>query len=501
MTADKFDFTIIDQIDEGVITLEDGVVRQVNRAMERLTGRERSDLLGLPLTGLLDPLPAGFSSPDAPSAVPSERAAVYESSLQTSSGHALDVGVSLHSVPELPGAAQVLVVRDIAERKKMEQELLKSRQLESIAALSGGIAHDYNNLLTAIMGNISLALTGIPEDDAIYDWLSQAQEAALVAKELTNRLITFSKGGAPLKETVNIGGLIESATEFALSGSNIVAEFEMPADLWCSDVDRTQVGQAFHNLVINAREAMEEGGRICVRAENRTAMAHGSTVKAGRYVAVAIEDQGGGIAPDMLARIFDPYFSTKEMGDQRGLGLGLSIANSIIEKHEGRIAVETTPGEGTCFTVFLPASAETCEAPACPEQPRPPATSRASGKILVMDDEAMIRTLAGNMLAKLGYEAAFARNGEEALAAYETARAEGRPFDLVILDLTVKGGMGGKETMQRLRECDPDVKAIVSSGYANDPGVTHFAAYGFAGVVAKPYRFDEIRRQLDAILG
>ena len=378
---------------------------------------------------------------------------------------------------------------------------MKSRQLESIAALSGGIAHDYNNLLTAIMGNISLALTSIPEDEPMYEWLSQAQEASLIAKELTNRLITFSKGGVPQKETVNIAGLIESATEFALSGSNISAEFTIPADLWCADVDRTQIGQAFHNLVINAREAMPDGGTIIVTAGNETAIPDGAVRRDGRYVVVSIKDHGSGIPPEALGKIFDPYFSTKMMGDQRGMGLGLSIANSIIEKHEGRIVVHAPPGEGAIFHVFLPASAASCEAVAPPEKPHRSTKPFGTGKILVMDDEAMIRKLAGNVLGKMGFATAFACNGEEALAAYEAAMTAGEPFNLVILDLTVKGGMGGKETIRQLRLMDPDVKAIVSSGYSNDPGVVHYTEHGFCGVVAKPYRIDEIRQQLEEILG
>jgi PAS domain S-box-containing protein len=501
MTAENLDCSIIDHIDEGIMALERDVVRRVNRAMERLTGSAAGELIGRTLETLLDPLPpAADCSADA-SPASAGTAPAFESSLQTADGSRRDVAVSRHKAATLPGEMQIVVVRDIDERKQMQRELLKSRQLESIAALSGGIAHDYNNLLTAIMGNISLVLTGIPEDDAIYDWLSQAQEAALIAKELTNRLITFSKGGAPQKETVDIAALIESATEFALSGANIVAEFDISADLWCADVDRTQIGQAFHNLVINAREAMPEGGRLAVRAENRVEMPDGAVIKTGRYVVIAIEDEGSGIAPDVRDHIFDPYFSTKEMGDQRGMGLGLSIANSIIAKHEGKITVASRPGEGACFTVFLPASSAVCEAPNLTVPSPQPTASRGSGKILVMDDEAMIRTLAGNMLTKLGYEAAYACNGEEAIEAYRAARAQGRPFDLVILDLTVKGGMGGKETIRRLRRIDPEVKAIVSSGYANDPGVTQYSDYGFCGVVAKPYRFDEIRQQLSAVLG
>ena len=501
MSAENLECTIIDSIDEGIVTLDKGVIRHVNIAFARMIGTAASEMIGRPMASLLDLPPAEANQMEVRQVPVDGKVALYEISLKTATGATREVAVSRHKVSDFPGNVQILVVRDIAERKKMQKELLKARQLESIAALSGGIAHDYNNLLTAIMGNISLALTGIPEDDAIYDWLSQAQDAALIAKELTNRLITFSKGGSPQKETVDIAGLIESAAEFALSGSNIVVEFHIAADLWCADVDRTQIGQAFHNLVINAREAMPEGGKLFVSAVNQESMPLGTHMKPGRYVAVSIRDTGSGISPEVVGRIFDPYFSTKEMGEQRGMGLGLSIANSIIEQHEGRIIVEAPSGAGALFQVFLPASLSVCGTTDRPEPTTIYDQFVFSGRILVMDDEDMIRKLAGSMLGKLGFETRFARNGEEAIAAYEGAMREGHPFDAVILDLTVKGGMGGKDTIRRLCALDPGVKAIVSSGYANDPGVTRFSDYGFCGVVAKPYRFDELRQMLKTILG
>jgi len=501
MSTAQLNRNIINHIDEGVITLDNGVIRHVNSAMERMTGITRTELSKRSLSQLLDP-PPPVNTPIGSDDLKEKtgRALVYESSLSMADGQSCDVAVSVHHVHDGEDGVYIIIVRDIAERKKMQQELLKSRQLESIAALSGGIAHDYNNLLTAIMGNISLALAGIPEDEPMHEWLSQAQEASMIAKELTTRLITFSKGGVPKKETVNIAGLIQSATEFALSGSNVIVEFNIPEDLWCADVDRTQIGQAFHNIVINAREAMPDGGTVTVCAGNKTVMNDGAIQKYGRYVVVSIQDNGSGIPPEALDQIFDPYFSTKMMGDQRGMGLGLSIANSIIEKHGGQITIDAPQGEGALFHVFLPASAANCEATANPKKARLSVKPFDSGKILVMDDEAMIRKLAGNILGKMGFETAFACNGEEALEAYEAAMTAGQPFDLVILDLTVKGGMGGKDTIRQMRLLDPNVKAIVSSGYSNDPGVIHYTEHGFCGVVAKPYRIDEIRQQLEEIL-
>jgi two-component system cell cycle sensor histidine kinase/response regulator CckA len=502
MSTAQLNRKIINHIDEGVITLENGAIIHVNSAMEAMTGMQRAELLKLSLPQLLEPPPPiNVQMTVENQSAPTGKALVYESSLIMVGGQSCSVAASVHDVHDGEDSIEIIIVRDIAEQKKMQQELQKSRQLESIAALSGGIAHDYNNLLTAIMGNISLALTSIPEDEPMYDWLSQAQEAAMIAKELTSRLITFSKGGVPQKETVNIAGLIESATEFALSGSNIIAEFNIATDLWCADIDRTQIGQAFHNLVINAREAMPDGGTVTVAAGNETFMPDGAVRKDGRYVVVSIKDDGSGIPPEALGKIFDPYFSTKIMGDQRGMGLGLSIANSIIEKHEGKIVVDAPSGEGALFRVFLPASAANCETAVRPEKARLSTKPFGTGKILVMDDEAMIRKLAGNILGKMGFDTAFACNGEEALAAYEAAMTAGQPFDIVILDLTVKGGMGGKDTIRQLRLLDPNVKAIVSSGYSNDPGVIHYTEHGFCGVVAKPYRIDEIRQQLEEILG
>ena len=324
MTGKKnIECTIMDSIDEGIVTLEKGFIRHVNSAFERMTGSSASEIIGQTLGAFVDLPPVEANSMEEHHTGVLEKMPAHEVSLKTATATSCDVAVSRHEVSGSSGKVQIVIVRDIAERKKMQQELLKARHLESIAALSGGIAHDYNNLLTAIMGNISLALTGIPEDDAIYDWLSQAQEAALIAKELTNRLITFSKGGAPQKETVDIAGLVEGVTAFALSGSNIVAEFDIASDLWCADVDRTQIGQAFHNLVINAREAMPEGGTLFVSVANQTAMPGGASVKSGRFVAVSIKDTGSGIPPGALGRIFDPYFSTKDMGGPAWYGTGI----------------------------------------------------------------------------------------------------------------------------------------------------------------------------------
>jgi len=387
---------------------------------------------------------------------------------------------------------------------EMEAELEKAKKLESIAALSGGIAHDYNNLLTVIIGNISLARTLIKDNEKVLALLSEAQKASRIAKELTKRLITFSKGGVPTKSLAQIEPLIRSATEFSLSGSNVNYEFLFDKDLWPVAIDKSQIGQAIHNIIINADEAMLEGGNVLVSVRNTEINKEKADLKPGNYVKITIADSGIGIPEENITRIFDPYFSTKEMGTQKGMGLGLSIAHSIVQKHDGDIHVNSTIGNGATFTVYLPAADENQSIP--PEDTRrkkKPAMSsslKGSGKILLMDDEAMIRNVGKSLLNHLGYDAEFAAHGEKAIAMYEDAMQQGEPFDVVILDLTIRGGMGGEETIKKLLEIDPEVKAIVSSGYANTPVVQNFRDYGFCANISKPYNLSKMGHNLNKIL-
>lgn len=337
---------ICDRLPDGVLLTENSRLVYGNPALAAMAGISAATLPHLSTEALMDVPPETEEACDA-----------FETRFKgPGDGPSIEVGVFRHRLEYAGKSYALLIVRDIAERKRIAQELLKSRQLESIAALSGGIAHDYNNLLTAIMGNISLVLTSIDPGSRMAEWLTQAQEAALIAKELTNRLITFSKGGTPQKETAVIADLIQSAAEFALSGSNIEAGFEIGDDLWPVDVDRMQIAQALHNIVINAREATPEGGRLSVQAFNRTSPASRLDAAPRREVVIAVQDTGMGIAPEQHSRIFDPYFSTKEMGDQKGMGLGLSIANSIIQSHGGTIQVAAAPGEGARFEICLSAS-------------------------------------------------------------------------------------------------------------------------------------------------
>jgi two-component system cell cycle sensor histidine kinase/response regulator CckA len=383
--------------------------------------------------------------------------------------------------------------RDISEKKRAEDELRRAQKLESLGLLAGGIAHDFNNLLTGIMGNISLALRTLDPEHRAHGRLEAAAVASSRAKDLTRQLLTFSQGGAPVKKTSSIVELLIDSVMFALRGSKVLCEFSIPEDLWHIDMDSGQIHQVINNLIINAVQAMPDGGKIQVDAANLTVTENaGLPLRKGRYVTIAIRDTGIGIPQEYLQKIFDPYFTTKE----RGTGLGLATSYSVVRKHGGLMTVESNVGMGSTFHFYLPAATHELEISQAPVEE----DILGSGRILVMDDDDLIRDLAGELLTMLGYDVAFAKDGGEALNTYEDAFFAGTPFDAVIMDLTVPGGMGGKEAIGRLREIDPDVRAIVSSGYSNDPVMAEYEKHGFVGVLPKPYDANEVRRLLGHVL-
>ncbi len=391
----------------------------------------------------------------------------------------------------------VLVFRDITEKQKMEQEVLRARQLESIGVLAGGIAHDFNNLLTAILGNISLSKLYVEEGGKVHQKLSDAEKATLRARDLTQQLLTFSRGGAPVKKTTAIADTIRDSVAFSLSGSRATCCFDIAEDLWPVAVDEGQISQVINNLIINAEQAMPHGGVIEVACCNtRVSAEDGLPLSDGRYIVVAIHDQGTGIPADVLPHIFEPYFSTKETGK----GLGLATVYSIIKNHDGHISVSSKPEGGTTFSLYLPAAAGVTPAAESREPGAPgEAELTAKGRVLVMDDEANIREVAGEMLQFIGFSAAYARDGEEAVALYRGAQEAGEPFVAVIMDLTIPGGMGGGEALRHLLALDPQVRAIVSSGYSNDPILANYKSYGFSGIVSKPYKLDDLRKTLTEV--
>lgn len=385
------------------------------------------------------------------------------------------------------------IVLDLTEQKKAEAELVTRQKLESLGVLAGGIAHDYNNILTGILGNISLAKMFASPEDRIIKRLEQAELAALRAKTLTQQLLTFARGGTPIKRTVSVASLLEESVKFALRGSNVRCEFEIAPGLSAADIDEGQISQAIHNIVINAVQAMPEGGVLRVTARNHFFHdVEGLPLEAGSYVQISIRDEGYGIPKEHLSRIFDPYFTTK----QEGSGLGLATAYSIIRKHGGVITADSELGVETTFVIYIPASEK--EVALLPET----ILSLPDGpyRILIMDDEEVVREVVGEMLEQMGYEVAFATDGAEAIETYRHAMEQNRPFDAVIMDLTIPGGMGGREAILKLLEIDPDIKAIVSSGYSGDVVMSHHESFGFKGVVPKPFKMAELSRVLRDVI-
>jgi PAS domain S-box-containing protein len=379
------------------------------------------------------------------------------------------------------------------ERHKIEEERLKASKLESVGLLAGGIAHDFNNILMGIIGNLSLAKLLVQPQGELFQRLTEIEKASQMAKNLTQQLLTFSRGGAPIVQTTSIGELLKESVLFAVRGSNVECKLIIPDNLWQVEIDQGQMNQVINNLIINSLQAMPKGGSITVQAENVLAgVTEILPLEQKDFVKISIKDQGVGITKENLEKIFDPYFTTK----QEGSGLGLATSYSIIKKHDGYITVQSEIGCGTIFYIFLPASHKKPQKRVAIQE----RFSSGKGKILVMDDKPIIRELVGEMLSRLGYKVDSAKDGSEAIDLYRRAKELGEPYDAVVLDLTVPGGMGGKETINGLKEIDPDVKAIVSSGYSNDPIMADFKQYGFSGVVAKPYRIDELKRILNRLI-
>jgi PAS domain S-box-containing protein len=390
----------------------------------------------------------------------------------------------------------VLIFRDTTREKQLEDELIRAQKLESVGVLAAGIAHDFNNLLAVVMGNLSLARRlALPEVGMA--WLTQAQDACRRATTLTGQLLTFSKGGVPVRQPMTVSELIVEATQFATRGSHVRAVLDLEEALWTADVDAGQFHQVLHNVVLNAVQAMPEGGIVQVRAQNRQ-LAEEATLPlaAGRYIVITVQDHGGGIAVKDLPNIFDPYFTTKPEGD----GLGLATADAIIRKHDGYIAVASEVGMGTTINIYLPASQETMPPVQRPCLSPPDLLVSGGGRILVLDDEESIREMLEAMLDNLGYDVTCVEDGVEAIARYREGLDESEPYAVVILDLTIPGGMGGQETVTHLREIDAEVKAIASSGYAHNPVMAYYARYGFQGILPKPYTTEMLSAALHRAL-
>jgi nitrogen-specific signal transduction histidine kinase/CheY-like chemotaxis protein len=386
-------------------------------------------------------------------------------------------------------------ITDVSERHLLEEELLKTEKLEAIGTLAGGIAHDFNNLLQGIFGYISMAKMNLGQKEKALAMLEQAEQALHMSVNLTSQLLTFSKGGKPVRKKLALRPVIENAVKFALSGSRVNYELDTEENLGTVDADEGQIGQVIQNIVLNADQAMPMGGTVKVSAKNVYASGQAGPLRLakGNYVEISVRDSGVGIPPEYLPRIFDPYFTTKE----RGSGLGLATCYSIIKNHDGVIEVKSEVGKGSTFSVYLPvveAEAEKTDAfpAAAPDVRR--------GRILVMDDQEMVRNIACEMIKALGHEVECAINGADAIARYREAWSSGKRFDVVILDLTIRGGMGGEETLRKLISIDPELRAVVSSGYADSSALSGYLTSGFRACLTKPYKMEALKDTLDSLL-
>ena len=387
------------------------------------------------------------------------------------------------------------LVEDVTEREKMEQEVLKVKKLESTAVLAGGIAHDFNNILAAILGNINLSLFDKFLSGKTRELLVNAEKATIRATSLTQQLLTFARGGEPVKESMSLADVVKDSANFVLSGTRVACRYDIPEDLWLVDIDKGQISQVIQNVVLNASHAMPNGGLVYINCTNIDSVDAEDTPLPGdrHFVKITICDNGVGIPANVIDKIFDPYFSTK----QEGSGLGLAITHSIVVKHGGHISVKSEPGVGTTVTTYLPAS----------DQKRSIETNRENiarpkkkAKILVMDDDEMVRDVAQGMLTRLGHEVVLANDGQEAIQLFEDAKESAEPIDCVVMDLTIPGGMGGKEAVQAILSIAPEAKVVISSGYSNDPIMASYREYGFSGAVVKPYKLKDLARIVEKVL-
>jgi len=486
-------------IGDGVITTDvNGKVIMLNSEAEKLTGWSSKEGIGQPLKSVFDvTIDLAAQAKAQKSGYRSEAQSILLNlpenvTLTSRDGNERVIEQVASPIRDNKNevAGVVLVFRDITARQRAETERRKAETLEQLGLLAGGIAHDFNNLLTAIIGNISLASVLLPPNDEMAERLDDAKNASLRARDLAQQLLTFARGGTPIKKTASIGKLIQDTVSFSLRGSHNRSEFEFGVDLSSAEIDAGQISQVIANLVVNADQAMPNGGTLHVSCENFSYSATTTPavpdLAAGDYVRIRIRDEGVGIPAKYMKRIFDPYFTTKP----KGSGLGLATAYSIIKNHSGLMTVESEVHVGTTFTIYLPAALDQ-EMPV--EAPRTftPAMP-GTGRVLVVDDEDAIRDLVEFTLTRLGYKVWQAATALEGVNIYREKFEAGERFDAVILDLTLPGGIGGKEALKKLIEIDPTVNAIVSSGYATDATMSRYQDFGFRGVIAKPYEAAEL---------
>lgn len=494
-------------IGDGVITTDmNGTIVLINKVAEQLTGWSYEEAAGKPLSEIFyiinEETRKQCDNP-ADKVLKSGRNITLANhtiliSRDGSERSIADSGAPIRNQhSEIIGV--VLVFRDVTEKLKSEQELANIEKLKSVGLLAGGIAHDFNNILVAILGNINLALQHTKVDNEAHILLQKAEKATLRASDLTQQLLTFAKGGEPIKELALIQEIIEESSNFVLRGSNVRCDYKWDADLWAVEIDQGQISQVIQNVVINANQAMPEGGVIHIRGVN---ISHDESLKLDlpprKYIKITINDSGPGIKRSQLDKIFDPYFTTKKTGS----GLGLAVSHSIISKHEGRMLAESEPGKGSTFTIYLPAEIVQVPHPVSVAPKKDPKKQNGPGhfRIMVMDDDEMVQSVSNDMLTHLGYEVILANHGEEAMALFKEGLENNAPIDLIIMDLTIPGGMGGQEAVEKIHAIDPHTKIVVSSGYSNDPIMANYKAYGFLAAVTKPFQLQDLKNVMHRLL-
>jgi PAS domain S-box-containing protein len=495
-------------IGEGVISADrEGKVVLINNVAEKLTGWKQEEALGVDLSRVFRAVtdisyypPRDSEGPH--NGGPHPQNPLNRKTLTSRNGTDTIIVETSSPICDKGGTAlgTVIVFRDITDQRKVEEELLKARKLESLGILAGGIAHDFNNLLAVVLGNISFAKMFMKPEDRATGRLVEAENACLRGKDLTYQLLAFARGGEPLRKTTDVARLVEDTVRSSLRESGVTCLFSFTDGLFPVKIDAKQISQVIERMVGNAVEALENKGVLTVGVEDVT-IGPGSSIalKQGGYVKISFRDEGRGIPPEDLQRIFDPYFTKKEMGYQKGTGLGLSVSYSVVKDHGGLITVESEEGKGTCFSIYLPADRGEEDvhvddvAVVSGSLPR-------KGKLLFMDDDEGVRDVIVEMLIHLGYDVQFAKDGLQAIEEYTEAARSAEPFDVVVADLTVRDGMGGKELVRQLYEIDPAVRAVISSGYSTDPVLYDYKKHGFLGVVIKPYKIEELCAVLDSVM-
>ena len=478
-------------------------ITRFNHAFENLTGRSEAEVLGKSLDILF---PTGLVKESMELIIKTmtgDRLETVEIKIMHLDGTVHTLLWNSATIYASDGQTTIATIaqgHNITRRKQMEEELLRARKLESLGVLAGGIAHDFNNLMTVVQGYIELAIMELPANSPAQKMLLTSMSSVHKTQDLTSKLITFSRGGGPVKEGFDATAILRNAVNMKIADTKVRAKFDFKESLWEAEADEFQMKHCFYNLTTNAVEAMPGGGNLAIMVENALIPAGKvPELQEGSYLKITFSDEGSGIPKDILVNVFDPYFTTKKIGAQQGLGLGLAVCYSVMKKHGGHITVKSQPGKGTSFVLYLPARPDLAEAlPGKKEIKTTSSTSKC--RTLIMDDEPQIREIERVYLERMGHEVTDVKDGQEAIDAYKIAFDAGKPFDLVMLDLTVRHGMGGQEAMACLLTIDPKIKAIIASGFVDDPLIEYYADYGFKGALKKPFMYGDVKSIMEKIL-